>query len=366
MNGEFDAVHVCVVGYGVVGTLHTRLLTGLGFRVSVVERNAAVWLPDGVRGWRTVEDVPADTVDVWLVCTPTEDHLRTLIRVLALDPAARVLLEKPACRTAEIDRMQAVLAAHPRLRVAVMDQYRDSAVIARVRETLRTLAPGEPVRRIRVAFSKDRRLDVRRGRFVDRDHGVFGYEWHHMLAILGGLLPPARYGSYLARPVASGELRCLFDEQFVISAALEKTWAGPVQVELFSTVVGDPAAAGTGVGAPAWTADFPLAHGGRQRLVRVESESAHVTAELEPVGQGPDGPLPRNVHRITARTPAGRVDRSHVTEFLMSDALRRLITLLRDGSVSTPDLRTLHRIALLSSHALHVGRLPHAVGPSTG
>jgi predicted dehydrogenase len=366
VKAESDAVHVCVVGYGMVGTLHTRLLTGLGLRVSVVEWDAAVILPRGVRGWRTVEDVPAAAVDVWLVCTPTEDHLSTLTRVLALDPAARVLLEKPACRTAEIDRLTAILSAHPRMRMAVMDQYRDCAVVARMVETLRTLAPGEPVRRVRVAFSKDRRPDVRRGRFVDRDHGVFGYEWHHMLAILGGLLPPSGYGAYLARPVAPGELRCLFDDQFVISAALEETWAGRVRLELFSTVVGDPGADGADLAAPGWTAEFPLAHGGRQRLVRVESDSAQVTAELEPVGHGPGGPLRRNIHRITARTAAGRVDRTHVTELLMSDALRRLIGRLCDGPVGAPDLRSLHRIALLSSHALRAGQLSEAVGPPTG
>ncbi|MDO0924997.1 hypothetical protein QQY24_06040 [Streptomyces sp. TG1A-8] len=364
MNGE-AAAHVCVVGYGTVGTLHTRLLTGLGHRVDVVERDPAVTPPAGVRRWRTVEDVPADGVDVWLVCTPTEDHLRTLARVLAVDPAARVVLEKPACRTSEIDRMTALLAAHPGLRIAVMDQYRHSAVIKRLTALLRVLAPGEPVRRIRVAFSKDRRLDVRRGRFVDRDHGVFGYEWHHMLAVLGSLLPPAHYDAYMIRPPAPGELRCVFDDQFVISAAVEESWAGPVRVEMFSTVVGDPAADGADLRAPAWTAGHPLAHGGRQRLVRVETDSAHVTVELEPVGRGADGPLPRNVHRITARTAAGRVERSHVTEFLMSDALRRLVEQLCSGRADAPDLRSLHRIALLSSCALRGGQLSEVVGPPT-
>lgn len=365
MDGKADAVHVCVVGYGAVGALHVRLLIELGFRVSVVERDTAVILPDGVRGWRAVEDLPADFVDVWLVCTPTEDHLRTLTRVVAVDPAARVLLEKPACRTAEIDRLTAVLAANPLLQVVVMDQYRASAVLSQAIGTLQTLASGEPIRHIRVAFSKDRRLDVRRGRFVDRDHGVFGYEWHHMLTILGGLLGPARYGDYLAQPMVPGGLRWVTDDEFVISAALEASWASSVQVELFSSVVGDPAADGSGLAAPAWTADFPLAEGGRQRLVRVESESAQVTAELEPVGQGPRGPLPRNVHRITARTVTGRTFRHHVTEHLMKDALRRLVALLCDGSVGLPDLRSLHRIALLSTHALHASK-PHPVSPSAG
>jgi predicted dehydrogenase len=366
VNGDVDAGHVCVVGYGMVGSLHTRLLTELGFRVSVVERNPAVTLPSGVRGWPAVERVPADTVDVWLICTPTEDHLRTLLRVVRVDPAARVLLEKPACRTAEIDRMRALLAAYPLLRVAVMDQYRGSAVVARVAETLRSLAPGEPVRRIRVAFSKDRRLDVRAGRFVDSDHGVFGYEWHHMLAVLGGLLPPATYEAYLARPVAPDELHCSFDEQFVISAALEETWAGPVRLELFSTVVGDPAANGADPAAPAWTGEFPAGHGGRQRLVRLETESAQVTAELEPIGNGAGALLPRNVHRITTRRPNGQVDRTQVTEFLMTDALRRLIGLLRGGPVGAPDLHALQRIALLSSHALKAGQVPQIAGRTAG
>lgn len=365
MTAEAGPAHVCVVGHGVVGSLHTRLLVGLGHTVSVVEPNTAVALPDGVAAWRSVDEVPPHSVDVWLVCTPTEDHLRTLVRVLAVDPAARVVLEKPACRTAEIGRLKTVMAAHPRARIAVMDQYRRSAVVARVAKTLRTMAPGEPIRRIRVAFSKDRRLDVSRGRFVDRDHGVFGYEWHHMLAILGGLLPAAAYDAYLARAPRPGELLCAFDDQFVISAALERSRAGSVDIELFSTVVGDHAADGAGVPVPVWTTAFPLAHGGRQRLVRVETDSARVTAELEPVGRGPDGPLPRNVHRITARTAAGPAVRTQVTEPVMGDALSRLVDLLRGGPAGLPDLRSLHRIALLSSSALGTEQLPQPIGPST-
>ncbi|GDY49824.1 hypothetical protein SVIO_004470 [Streptomyces violaceusniger] len=137
-------------------------------------------------------------VDVWSVCSPTATHVDTVAAVLEADPAARLLVEKPLCRPWEIPRLTALRAAHPGARLVVMDQYGHATSTVLLRSLLRELAPGHPLLAVRVGFGKDRRADIAAGRFVDRDYGVFGYEWLHMLALLRGVLPPEYYRAYLS------------------------------------------------------------------------------------------------------------------------------------------------------------------------
>ncbi|MBO1413657.1 Gfo/Idh/MocA family oxidoreductase [Streptomyces sp. FH025] len=337
--------HACVVGYGSVGRLHARALADLGLTVSVLDPEPSR-LPDPpVTWWRSIGHVPdARDVDVWVVCTPTHTHLPVVASVLARDAAARIVVEKPACRAAELAEFTDLLDARPAARVVVMDQYRYASALSSMARLVAREAPGEPIRALRVVFAKDRRPDVARGRFVDRDHGVFGYEWLHMLAALGHFLPATGYDAYLRGPVAPGALRVAPDPELVLSAAHERTPVGGVEVELFSTVVGEGAE--PALPRPAWTRDFPRAIGERQRLVRVETASAHFTAELEPLGGPLREQVRRDVHRITVRTPAGD-RRLEVVDPLLRNAWTGMLASLSAATCPPPDLRTLHRIASL-------------------
>ncbi|MGW2250690.1 Gfo/Idh/MocA family oxidoreductase [Kitasatospora sp. NPDC001660] len=337
--------HACVVGYGSVGRLHAEVLTRLGLKVSVLDPDPVRPPAPRVSWWRSIGQVPdVRDIDVWVVCTPTHTHLPVVASVLAQDAAARIVVEKPACRAAETTAFTELLATLPAARVVVMNQYREAAVLSSMARLVAREAPGEPIRALRVVFAKDRRPDVARGRFVDRDHGVFGYEWLHMLAALGHFLPAAGYDAYLRGPVAPGSLRVAHDPELVLAAAHERATVRGVALELFSTVAGEGAEAA--LPRPAWTRDYPTAVGERQRLVRVETASAHFTAELEPLG----GPAPeqvrRDVHRITVRTSAGD-RRIEVVDPLIENAWTGMLATLSAVTCPPPDLRTLHRIASL-------------------
>ncbi|MCX4406094.1 MULTISPECIES: hypothetical protein [unclassified Streptomyces] len=232
-----------------------------------------------------------------------------------------------------------------------MDQYLHAAALVELTRMRELYAPTEEIRRLRVAFSKDRRPDMARGRFIDRDHGVFGYEWLHMIAVLRHFVPAAELAGYLAGPLVAGSLLTATDSDLFATAALERTSIGETEIELFSTVVGD--ASDDQVERPAWTREFPVAVGERQRLVRLETASCTFTVELEPLGSIPGQSGGRNLHRITADI-AGEPQRLVISDSPFGNAVRYLITELRESTVRRPDLLPLRRIATLAgSLSLH-------------
>ncbi len=85
--------------------------------------------------------------------------------------------------------LTALLVSHRNVRLAIVDQYRHSRAIDALRQLVGELEPDAVIDHIGVAFSKNRTIDISRGRFVDRSYGVLGYEWLHMLAAMRQFLP---------------------------------------------------------------------------------------------------------------------------------------------------------------------------------
>ncbi|MBJ3811767.1 Gfo/Idh/MocA family oxidoreductase [Streptomyces flavofungini] len=349
--------HVCIVGYGVAGQLHHRLLGGLGVRVSVVDPAAARLAPS-LPAYARIEDVPRHPpVDVWSVCTPTAAHVETAAAVLDRDPSARLLVEKPVCRSWEAPDLSALLAKYDESRLVVMDQYAHATAPDILRAAREEWAPGHPIDAVRVAFGKDRRADIASGRFVDRDYGVFGYEWLHMLALLGTVLPPAVHDRYLATDPGCHDLGVAHEPELTSVAAHDRTRppGGPA-VELYSTIVGPHA--GPGCPAPAWYPRTATGAESRQRLVRVDAGPVSFRLDLDPVGLPGGTPLPRNTHRLTMRRAEGAREWL-IHDSPMENALRwALSTLFAPGPRSAPDLRGIARISRLADRARAQEQLP--------
>jgi predicted dehydrogenase len=108
------------------------------------------------------------TIDMWSVCCPTADHLPVLRAILAKNPEARVLLEKPACQGHEIDAFTALLASHRNARVMVTDQYQHARVLDVLTDLMGRLEPDAIPDHVAITFTKDRTGDIARGRFIDR------------------------------------------------------------------------------------------------------------------------------------------------------------------------------------------------------
>jgi S-adenosylhomocysteine hydrolase len=121
-----DGLRACVIGYGVAGRLHAEILAQAGAELTILDPKHQE-LPKDMRSFTTdVDELPevvTSAVALWSVCCPTAEHLPVLRSILARDPQARVLLEKPACQGHEIAELTALLAGH---RNAIVDQYRHS------------------------------------------------------------------------------------------------------------------------------------------------------------------------------------------------------------------------------------------------
>lgn len=374
---EHAAVHACVVGYGVAGRLHTDILTEFGASVTIIDPKHQD-LPRTHRSFpHEVGELPvsqAADIDLWSVCCPTAEHLPVLRAVLEHNPAARVLLEKPACQGHEIEAFTALLSRHPRARIVVNDQYRRSDALSAFTGLVDYLEPAAPMSRTTVTFTKDRTADIVGGRFLDRDYGVLGYEWLHMLAVLGRILPPPVLDVYLAADPSAAELWATYDPRLFVAALTERTTIdlgqdGRVHLELASSIIGASILLGT-TPAPY----LPWRQGirppdDRHRHVAVHAGATCFTLHLEPVTVPGGWQLDRNHHRLTAERDRHLVHDEVVQDSPMATAVRHAVCeLLDDTPLVPPDLTALRRIAslanLLRARAPHDALRPQELGRS--
>ncbi|MFJ4679118.1 Gfo/Idh/MocA family oxidoreductase [Kitasatospora sp. NPDC088783] len=347
-----------VVGYGVAGRLHAALLTGLGATIAVIDPKHQDLPAAPGTFHRQVADLPARVaagIDVWSICCPTADHLPVLAAVLARNPAARILLEKPACQGHEIQEFTDLLARHPAARVIVNDQYRHSAAVAAFADLIARLEPGTPIDAVDVAFTKDRGPDAAAGRFVDRTYGVLGYEWLHQMAVVRGILPPTAWNAYLATDPARADLTPTWHEQLFVAALTERTTlhgpgGAPLRLTLTSSILG-PAPADHGVppvvGGPWRQGLRPVDD--RHRHITVHAGATRFTLHLDPVTAPGHWQLERNHHRLTATRRGELLHDQVLHDSPLDTSVRHAVrALLADTPLSPPDLAPLRRIAHLA------------------
>jgi S-adenosylhomocysteine hydrolase len=355
----------CVVGYGTAGRLHTEILTVSGMRVTAIDpkhhedHEARVPIYASIGDAQASGDGPAD---IWSVCTPTADHLPALRQILLLDPAARILLEKPACHGHEIGEFEALLERHPRAKIIVNDQYRHATALAELGRLLQKLEPGQRIHQVTVTFTKDRQRDIDNGRFVDRTYGVLGYEWLHMLAVLHSILPTHLMDQYLNGDPLLSDLYPSYDERLFVASLHERTTVQDSQhlihLELASSITGAliPVTAEPGPSAP-WQRAI-RAHDDRHRHVTVRAGQTRFALHLEPVTAPGGWQLDRNQHRLTADRAGNVIHDQIIVDSPMHNSIHEALAALR---AKTPPLRPnldgLRRIAalaaVLKSHETH-------------
>ncbi|MCX2968215.1 MULTISPECIES: hypothetical protein [Streptomyces] len=358
---ERPVAHACVVGYGVAGRLHTTILEDLGADLTIIDPKHQD-LPPAHRTFTSqVSELPRDVADkigLWSVCTPTADHLPVLRAILTHQPAARILLEKPACRGHEIDAFTDLLARHPQARIVVNDQYRHSRALPALTDLIRRTEPDAPINQITITFTKDRRADIDTGRFIDRDYGVLGYEWLHMLAVLAGILPAPVIDAYLAGDPAASQLWATYDPRLFVAALTERTTlsqhpGAPLHLELASSILGPSILLGrVPEPRPPWRHNIRPADD-RHRHIAVHAGTTHFALHLEPV-TAPDGwQLDRNDHRLTAVRDGQPLHDEVLHDFPLQTSIRHAIDQLTHTTAPAPDLAPLRRIAALANTLRH-------------
>ncbi|MFB8352894.1 ABC transporter ATP-binding protein [Streptomyces niveus] len=350
MTGTVPPVRLCVVGHGTAGDLHRSLLEELGYAVCVVDPAPTVPVKDA-----PLFDTPEAArrslrIDAWSLCTPTEHHLKGIQHLLSLEPGVRLLVEKPICRAGDLISLADLLTAHPRARLLVMDQYRHAVAVDRLLSVLAELPDRPRTSEIRIGFAKDRLPDIAAGRFVDRDHGVFGYEWLHMLALLRRMLPTTSYDAYMSADPRGNRLSVVTHPDLVSTSALEQTRVGGVEVELYSTICGrndHPA-----IPEPAWFAGPSNPAQSRRRRVHVACGAWRLVLDLDPLILPGGSSLPRNTHRLVVQREGLPSRAWLIHDSPLHNALRWSIEKLT-GSQTPPalDLRGMRRIGRLADAA---------------
>ncbi len=359
-GGNFGGLGACIVGYGVAGRLHAEILAEAGASLTILDPKHQD-LPTDFRSMTTgVDDLPervASAVALWSVCCPTADHLPVLRSILARDPQARILLEKPACQGHEIAELTALLASHRNARLVIVDQYRHSRALEALRQLIDELEPNAVIDHIGATFSKDRTADISRGRFVDRSYGVLGYEWLHMLTALRQFLSPDVWAAYLTDDPQRAELTATYDPRMFVSALSEKTTIAidghNASIELASTITGSTVILGstprTGRSAHTRWSRGRRPSDDRHRHITVRAGGTRFVAHLDPV-TAPDGwQLDRNQHRITAHRDGRLIHDTVIDDSPLHTAVRDAVSqLLADDPLPPPDLTPLRRIAALA------------------
>ncbi|TQN28423.1 oxidoreductase family protein [Haloactinospora alba] len=363
---ERRQVNACVVGYGNAGRLHTQILTELGADITIIDPKHQD-VPKGHHSFpHDVANLPtvrAAAIDLWSICCPTADHLPVLRAVLEHNPAARVLVEKPACQGHEIEEFTSLLATHPRARVLVNDQYQHSTVLPAFTDLLREYEGQAPITHAAITFTKDRTADIANGRFIDRTYGVLGYEWLHMLAVLSRVLPAPLVEAYFASIPEAAELWATYDPRLFVAALTERTTLdhpseGRTRLELASSILGPSILLGT---APQprspWRRDIRTADD-RHRHVRLETGNTRFTLHLEPVTAPGGWQLERNHHRLTAERDNHLLYDEVLEDSPLSTAIRYAMrSLLDEAPLPEVDLIPLRRIAALAE--ILRDRAPH-------
>jgi S-adenosylhomocysteine hydrolase len=347
-------LHACIVGYGTAGRLHADILAEFGATISVIDPKHQD-LPRTYRPFpQGVSELPDSLfaqVDLWSICCPTPEHLSVLSAILARSPQARVILEKPACQGHEIDPLVALLASHRSARVTVTDQYRHARALPTLMQMVADLESGAQIDQVTITFTKDRTADIERGRFIDRDYGVLGYEWLHMLAVLRHVVPPAVMDRYLRSDPRQSELWATYDPGLFVAALTERSVlevesGSRTGLELASSIVGSHTLLGTAPSRTAlWNREIRPSDD-RQRHVALRAGHTRFSLHLDPVTAPGGWQLARNHHRVTAERGTDVLSDEVIEDSPMHSAIRRSIAeLLGPDPLPPPDLLPLKRIA---------------------
>ena len=235
MKKDFELIGI--VGCGKMGRIYRKVFDPLCDRFVIVDPRVAD--DREPRPYAALEEVPGDLfnrVQVWCICTPTENHFESLEKILSRNPRVRVIVEKPACLSFEVNPFQALLEKYCEARVLINRQYADSRAVREMVNALKRY-DVEHIDLIRIEFSKDRRPDIDAGRFVDSHFGVLGYEWSHILTIIQQLLGQDGWAAYRDLP---SKLQATFDHvQFISELEERSVLPSGTKIELRSSMLGN-------------------------------------------------------------------------------------------------------------------------------
>ncbi len=115
--------------------------------------------------------------DIWDICAPTSKHFE-VFKDLVEEGEYKFLIEKPICEPEEVKEFKKLIKIH-KPEICVVENYMSSKINQVINNLISIYEIENPV--IEIEFTKNRREDVKKGRFLDEKLFVFGYEGPHQL-----------------------------------------------------------------------------------------------------------------------------------------------------------------------------------------
>lgn len=230
MMATILALTTCVrVGEGTVAPLHEQKLKSHDVQTIGIIDTDEKKKSSPFKWFESYEAAAAANPTFWDVCTPPDQHLSVIKKIIAVDPKARMIVEKPICMSHEIEELNEVLKTFQG-KLVVNENYLSSDITEKVRAIAFDELKLQPTR-IVIEMDKNRMADFKKGRYVDPE-GAFKYEGTHIITILDSLgIPlPSKPTS-----VVYEDLSPAFPQQGSADILFE---SGSLQVKLYSSMKG--------------------------------------------------------------------------------------------------------------------------------
>ncbi len=194
MSLQLSAVTCIRVGVGTVAPLHEQKLKLVDVEtagvIEIDEQKKAAVLAKGIKWCNSYEEAAILKPLFWDICTPPEEHLPVMKKIIQIDPQARIIVEKPICMSDQVGELQELLKTFQG-KIVVNENYLSSDITETVRKIALEDLKLKPTR-IVIEMDKNRTADFKKGRYVDPE-GAFKYEGTHIITILDSLglpIPP--------------------------------------------------------------------------------------------------------------------------------------------------------------------------------
>jgi predicted dehydrogenase len=273
-----------VIGYGNAARIHGDTFPEAE-TIGVVEtdpqkRKAAESL--GLKAYKSLGEVVANRLapDYFDVATPTDLHLSDVKSILLSYPTANILVEKPVCESYQTAAFEALWKKSTSAKISVNENYKSSKIVKTIAKYVEDYEIKRP--KISIEFSKNRILDVEKGRFIDECMGAFGYEGPHMLTCLMGT-----DGNKRIREITNSALTPMIlsngaTKKFQGDAELDYRAIDGSQVHFFTSMIGNTRVAlPEFAGRPNYSIRSDPSE--RYRVMTVEKGPVSITGMFEPI-----------------------------------------------------------------------------------
>jgi len=184
-----EKVSIIQVGFGNAARIHREAFKRQGIPVEniiVIEKDPAKIIEakkQGFRVFKSLNELNPRLLkkSILDICVPTAEHYSVLKEAVKLG-AKKILVEKPMVSPEDVNKVRKLLREFDG-RIVVNENYKSSVVTKEIKKQLRGKLPEIVV----TEFSKNRRPDIERGRFIDKKLGAAGYEGPHQVVVASEL-----------------------------------------------------------------------------------------------------------------------------------------------------------------------------------